>query len=653
MLTIKKITSHPTVDFAAEELKKFLRMMMPRAGEIEISYDPCAKDGFRLGLMSELGLDTSEAEDAELDDILHIDCDARGGIIAGSNARSILLAVYKYLYLNGCRWLFPGIDGERIPIREVEPTFYHKMADCRFRGQCNEGAEAQYLMIDAIDFTPKIGLNTFMLEFDIPTWYYSAYYTHLENTHNREPEPVTPEQVLTWKRQCEAEIAKRGLMFHDMGHGWTATAFNIDTSEGCWSRVGEDAVPEENRKYLAMYGGKRALFDARPLNTNFCMSNAEARHIVAKSVADYAELQSNVDYLHVWLSDSYNNTCECEECVKKSPSDWYVMLMNDIDDILTERGLKTRIVFICYYDTVWAPRTERLKNPDRFALLLAAITRDYGEAVSPAIDESRIKLTEYVLNKNVMPTSVNNYLVHAKEWREACHVPNFIYEYHFWWPQYRDFGLFGMADIVHRDVKGYFANGCSGIVEDCSQRSFFPNGFLFSVYAETLFDTGASLDEMRENYFKAAYGDGYKTVIEMFERLGAAVDFRYFVGSLSKDVKMGKLYNPEMADALAKIPAIVDEYLPFVNEHKLAPYRAEAVSYRVLSRYLDFIKRLSPILALKAVDREKEALEQYEEYVKYVGQFEMEMEHNYDHDAMIQSFNRIFRNFRELFNNAD
>jgi len=63
MYKIYKITSNPTVDFAAEELKKYLRMMMPRSGEIEISYYPEAKDGFRLGLMSDLGLDTSEAKD--------------------------------------------------------------------------------------------------------------------------------------------------------------------------------------------------------------------------------------------------------------------------------------------------------------------------------------------------------------------------------------------------------------------------------------------------------------------------------------------------------------------------------------------------------------------------------------------------------------
>ena len=45
MYKINKITSNPVVDFAAEELKKYLRMMMPRAGEIIIEYIPDAKDG--------------------------------------------------------------------------------------------------------------------------------------------------------------------------------------------------------------------------------------------------------------------------------------------------------------------------------------------------------------------------------------------------------------------------------------------------------------------------------------------------------------------------------------------------------------------------------------------------------------------------------
>ena len=53
MYKIYKITSNPTVDYAAEELKKYLRMMMTDSGEISIEYEPSAKDGFRLGLIEE------------------------------------------------------------------------------------------------------------------------------------------------------------------------------------------------------------------------------------------------------------------------------------------------------------------------------------------------------------------------------------------------------------------------------------------------------------------------------------------------------------------------------------------------------------------------------------------------------------------------
>ena len=66
MFYINKITASEVVDFAAEELKKYLRMMRPDAGNVVISYDKNATDGFRLGLMSDFGLDTSDVEDTDL-----------------------------------------------------------------------------------------------------------------------------------------------------------------------------------------------------------------------------------------------------------------------------------------------------------------------------------------------------------------------------------------------------------------------------------------------------------------------------------------------------------------------------------------------------------------------------------------------------------
>ena len=160
MFIIKKLRADHVIDFAAEELKKYLRMMMPRCGEIAIEYAPDATDGFRLGLLEDFNL-PCEAEDVVLDDIVHIDTDLEGGILAGSNPRSVLFAVYRYLRLNGCRWLYPGIDGEHIPMQNIQPQQYHKLADHRFRGHCNEGAESQTCMLETIDFFAKQELNVY------------------------------------------------------------------------------------------------------------------------------------------------------------------------------------------------------------------------------------------------------------------------------------------------------------------------------------------------------------------------------------------------------------------------------------------------------------------------------------------------------------
>ena len=314
MYTINKISSASPVDYAAEELRKYLRMMMPECGKVEIKYAPEAKDGFRLGLMQDFGLDVSDAEDVELDDILYVDTDTDGGIIAGDNPRSVLLAVYEYLRQNGCRWLMPGVDGEFIPMQDIKAVKYRHAPTSRYRGWCNEGYEYQPDMIDAIEFAPKVGMNVFMMEYFNPVAYYRRYYNHKNNEENRNSEQVGDGQILQWKRQCEAELSKRGLMFHDIGHGWTAQPFGIDTNlERDLTGAHDATVTDEQRQYVALVRGERKLIQGYPNWTQFCMSNPKARRIVAKYVAEYAEHTSNADYIHVLL-DVSNCICRRKNC---------------------------------------------------------------------------------------------------------------------------------------------------------------------------------------------------------------------------------------------------------------------------------------------------------------------------------------------------
>ncbi len=627
MYSIKKITAHPTVDFAAEELKKYMRMMMPECGEIFISRDENATEGFRLGLMSDFALDTSEADDLVLDDIIHIDTDEKGGVIAGSNPRSVLLAVYRYLQENGCRWLFPGIDGEYIPMQDIKAVKYHKMADMRYRGQCNEGAEFQPDMMAAIDFTPKIGMNIFMMEFFNPKGYYDKYYNHAHNPA-REPEPITEQTALQWKRQCEAELSKRGLQFHDMGHGWCADPFGV-SSACAWGGSDPSLLPEKSRKYMAEIGGKRELYRGKPLATNICMSNPEARRIMAKAVAEYAQNHRNVHYLHVWLADYWNNHCECAACQRMTPSDWYVVVMNDIDEELTAAGLDTRIVLISYVDTTWAPEQMKLNNPRRFTLMSAPISRDYTQPVQYPMPE-KVTLNEYKRNQNVSFTDVHQYIHHAKEWKKQCDAGMMLYEYHFYMHQYYDMGQMTFAKQVYTDIVNYHKHGFQGLINDCSQRSFFPNGFPFYIYGQLQFDTSLSFEELLEDYYSHAYGADWREVLTYMQKIGRAVDPYFVQGKRSADMNVAKRYNPAKGEAMRAVRGINKEFAPFLEAHRVMPYRAQTVAYKLLRYFTEYVDGITDALILKAHGAGAEAKRVYEAFMAEFGKRECEIELWYD-----------------------
>ena len=653
MLKIFKITSNSTVDYAAEELRKYLRMMMPECGSVEIEYDPEAKDGFRLGLMQEFGLDISDAEEPDLDDILYIDTDENGGIIAGDNPRSVLLSVYEYLRQNGCRWLMPGVDGEFIPMQDIKPVKYRHKPSCRYRGQCNEGSEYQSNMFEAIEFTPKLGMNVFMLEFFVPAGYYRRYYSHWDNDMNRNPEPVSDAQILQWKRQCESEIAMRGLMFHDIGHGWTAQPFGIDTSMSGGSpekiEYNNSLVTDEQKACLALVNGERKLWVGYPNHTQFCMSNKRARRTVAKFVADYAEKNSNSDYLHVWLADGVNNHCECEECKKKTPSDWYVDLLNEIDEELTAKNLNTRIVYIAYTETMWAPEVETLKNPKRFALLFAPISREYSYPL--AVTDENPEIVPYVRNKNRLPNNFNELYRHFKNWTKDWYGANLSYEYHFWRHMIYDVSGTSLSKVINGDIKFYKKSNINGVIEDGSQRSFFPTGLAFYTYARTLYDVNLTAEEIAEEYFSAAFGEDWRKFYDYLDRLGGAFDHAYVSGDTYRAKHKGSdyapsesvHYDPERVERLKGVHKITEEGRALIKEHYNSDVRVRTVSVRLLEFHALYADMFADLLALKAAGKDDEADEFALKFKAEVGKYELPFERWYDHGLYFYAIGRLVK----------
>lgn len=636
MLKIHKLRADHVLDFAAEELKKYLRMMMPRCGEIDILYVPDATDGFRLGLLEDFGIQ-SEAEDPVLDDVIHVDTQADGGILAGSNPRSVLFAVYRLLRENGCRWLYPGLDGEHIPVRKLTETKYHKLADHRFRGHCNEGAESQQAMLDTIDFYAKLELNVYMLEFDIPYNYYNRYYSHEKNEKNRPPEPVSYQQVLQWKRQCEAEISKRGLQFHDMGHGWTAEPFGLDSTAG-WVSA-EQELTQEQKDSIALLDGERKLFLGVALDTNLCMSKARVRSTMVECIVDYAEKHRNVDYLHVWLADGSRNHCECEECQKARPSDFYMMIMNELDEKLTEKRLSTRIVFIAYVDTLFAPEKVRIQNPRRFSLLYAPISRVYTSSITE--DSVIPPAPAYERNRWDPPNSSEANMAFLREWQQSWEGPAFSYEYHFWKHQYYDPGLMYISRRVYEDIRALKFMGLGGFVEDGSQRSFFPNGFAMYIYAEALMNRECDYEAVLADYLQHIYGDAWQEARDYLQKVTDLFDFA--CEKASDPYHEVNFYNPDYARRLSGVKELAAEGRALALKHLSMPTRPQTLSMRLLLRHAEYIEGMAEFLKEKALGNDKAAEERFEAFLESFGKYEWELERYLDHNLMARSLHIIIR----------
>ena len=640
MFIINKLYSHSAVDYAAEELRKYLRMMMTDCGNIEIKYDPEAKSGFRLGLMQDLGRDVSDAEVTELDDIIYIDTDLDGGIIAGDNPRSVLIAVYEYLRQNGCRWLFPGVDGEFIPHKSVAPVKYRHKPASRYRGLCNEGSEYQEGMVSCVDFLPKVGMNVFMMEFFIPTSYYRRYYNHKHNETNRPPEPVTNLQILQWKRAIETELSKRGLQFHDIGHGFTTQPFGIDTSVRSEDGDNDSRLTAEQRSVLAIINGERKLWNQTPNHTQFCMSNEWARRRVVEFVADYAEKSTNSDYLHVWLGDGVNNQCECEACSKRSAPDWYVIMLNEIDEELTRRNLNTRIVFIAYGDTTWAPEHEVIKNQKRFTCLFAPISRDFSKPITRASEPYEPE--KYVRNKNNLPSTFEGIFGHVLEWRKTWKGASISYDYHFWRHQYYDLGGIERSRIIAKDIDFYQANGVDGVIEDGSQRSFFPTGLAFYTYARSLFDANLSYDDIAKDYFECAFGEDWRLFYDYLAELGAVFDYEYLEGRKPGDASRSQYYDPDRVEILKNVKNITKKGRKLVAEHYNSEFRVRTYSVRLLEAHALFAELLAEALIPKAVGNDDLADELYKKMREETGKLELGFQNCYDHGLAFYSLDKIF-----------
>lgn len=538
-------TGRSPVDFAGTELVRYFnRMGIPcerTASEADFTK---TGNSDREAILIRL---ESAGEPMTARDGYSIHITPEGGYISGSNGRSVLLGVYGYLRRLGCRFLAPGSKHERIPKlnrREQLAVQYEKKAALRYRGVCIEGANSLENILDFVDWLPKLGYNSFFLQFMLPYTFMARWYHH-ENNPLLPKEAFTPETAKAYTLRIEEELTRRGLLLHQAGHGWTCEALGLPG--GDWKPslkpLAKEAVP-----MAAMLNGERKLFQGIPMNTNLCYSNQEAIETFACRVGDYAKCHPAASYIHVWLADAFNNICECGACQKEIPSDQYIRLLNRIDEKLTQLGLNTKIVFLLYQELLWPPVKETLKNRERFVLMFAPISRTFEQSYS--LKKNLSPIPPYVRNRITLPAGLDENMAFLRAWQEHFNGEGFVYDYPMGRAHYGDLGYIHISRIISEDIRKLRQMGLDGYISCQELRVCLPNALPNYVMGLMLFDEDRTFEELKEEYFQAAYGKDWQQVMTYLEELSSLCSCDYFNGKGNR-INSGVAASMELLTKLA------------------------------------------------------------------------------------------------------
>lgn len=578
-LKVVRIGSDPTVRFAQEELCRFLRKMDK---SLRISQFVCATleeylqsptDAILIGS----GLQIDEA----FDDQIHIAVRCGNGVISGANPRSVLFAVYRFLYELGCRYPDPNPDGDIVPSRTLTPADLNVSVTespfYRHRGICLEGSVDYQIVENWIGWMPKIGLNSFFIQYLHPKQFFSRICKHYG-------EDISIAEVDQICSRLVEEIKKRDLLYHAVGHGWQCDPFGIP---GDTYGVRKDSVPipEKTKPLLALVNGKRELFHNNPLETNLCYSDPEVRRIMLSAITDYCKKHPEVDYIHFWLSDGTNSLCECEQCRNQIPADLYIQMLNELDAQMTAEHLNTKIVFLCYSDLMWAPVKEHLINPNRFTFM-ATIPHSYSKPIDRF--DHVPEVPPFRLNRNAIPQCNEESITMVRAWQEVFSGDSFLYEYNQVWDHYKDPGYMQCAERIHGDIRALKNLGLNGIHSCQFLQAGFPTWLPSYTFGAALWNPSRTFSSISDEYFTAVFGSTAEMAKSWLAMLSQRFDPQYLRNEL---LSLAPLY----AERYAELRDDITHMLP-----KLKELSKHVSAWKKLYQHAQLSEQLAELLRMRA-----------------------------------------------------
>ncbi len=547
------------------------------------------------------------------------------GVIKANSVVGLLIAVYRFFHEFGVYYIRPGRKNEVVK-KQTEADFQHKTleidetASFKHRGVCIEGADSYENLKDFIDWLPKIGMNSFFIQFENPYSFFKRWYTHEFNPY-AEAEPFSTEIAQQLSDKIDAEMSKRGVVHHRVGHGWTGEVLGFSSKYGWESGL---TLPEDKKPLVAELGGKRELFDTAPILTSLDFANPEVGDRMTQLIVDYAKARKDVDYLHVWLSDARNNICECEKCQKEIPSDQYIRILNQLDAALTQEGLDTKICFLLYHELLFAPQTEKLNHPERFTMMFAPITRTFEMSYADVDYVNGVpEAKPYVRNKIVLPNSLEENLSYLFAWQKMFDGDSFVYDYPLGRAHYGDLGYMKISSVIYRDIKFLKNLHLNGYISCQELRAGFPHNFPNYVMGHMLWNNTRSYEELKAEYFGSMYGEDWQTVTKYLENLSAYSSCDYFNA-------IGDRLNPVLSARYDVCVNLAQDMLSVIEKNTTETTGQQKAEWKNLGYHREYVVKMATALRLISAGQNEAAQKQWRDVLDFIRRNEMCFQQNLD-----------------------
>lgn len=595
-------TLSTTLNYAKTELSSYLASLPIPSLELD-----------KIDISIKTDKNITKVKDYLLDDAFRIDIVNGKGEIIGNNERSSLLAVYHFLYRIGFRFLTPVKEDEIIPeissLQRLTLSESH-IYPFRHRGICIEGASSLENILATVEWMPKLGYNCFFSQFKLPFTFMERWYKHQNNSHLKSEE-FSLDTATEYTEKIFKEIKKRDMLLHTVGHGWTANAIGLPALG--WDTQSTDG--EADSSFFAMINGKRELFHGIPTNTNLCYSNKKVIEKLADLVLDYAINNNEADYVHFWLADAFNNICECENCGKESLSDQYVTILNRIDEKLSENDLTTHIVFLLYQELLWPPIREKLRNPNRFTLMFAPISRTFEESYPE--DTENKAIPEFKKNHISLPVNIEENLGFLFAWQKKFNEDSFVYDYPLGRAHYGDFGYYHISKILFNDIMKLPALGLNGYISCQELRCFSPNSLPNYVMGYALSGLCKDFEAFVTDYYKDFYGAFYEEAMAYLKELSSLSHPDYY------NNKGDRVSKPINADFI-RILEVLNGFLPTFDKVKSSD--DFTVHWELLAFHNSYLNRLvKALIKLSSWDFNR-ANELFTDFAYFIQENEMKFQ---------------------------